>query len=155
MLTNHSAFEVFVLLAMALARISSLVAIALAVAVAVVSVNTSTVDVAELEWNIIRDGQNNLIVGERAKNDHLDYQENISVGASLIGKKVVVEKTFNVTKGHVITQIRALDQATDGTGATSVITAGGPERNSVTLRFKSQRFHGVYFVVQLYAKPGY
>ena len=94
-----------------------------------------------------------LVIGQRQYNDVLVYQENINEPASLIGQKVIKEQTFNAIKDHVITEVRALDQATDDTGATVTVTGGGPGQDFIKLRFKSQRFHGVYFTVQVYAKP--
>lgn len=98
---------------------------------------------------------NNLIVGKRQYNDKLIYQENINKKASIIGMKIILEKVINVPRDYVITEVRALDMMTDGTGAFVVVTGGGPGQESISLRFKSQRFHGIYFVVQVYAKPRY
>ncbi|XP_014213543.1 probable salivary secreted peptide [Copidosoma floridanum] len=98
------------------------------------------------------DTSNHLIVGHRESLDTLAHQENVSEWASLIGRIVEKTRTFNITNDYVITQIRALDRATDGTGANAVLVAGGPGSNFATLEFESQRFHGIYFTVQLYAK---
>ncbi|CAB0038880.1 unnamed protein product [Trichogramma brassicae] len=94
-----------------------------------------------------------LVIGERQYNDILVYSENIALQASVVGQKVVHEQTFSAINNHVITQVVAKDSANDGTGATVTVTGGGPGHDSITLRFKSQRFRGVYFTVQVFAKP--
>lgn len=95
---------------------------------------------------------NDLIVGSRTYDDQLVHEENIAIGASIIGKKVIHEQTIKVLTNHVITQVLALDQATGNTGAEVTVTKGGPGQDSITLRFKSQRFRGIYFNVKVYAK---
>ena len=102
--------------------------------------------------NFVESDSHHLIIGKKQPNDDLVYQETIGISASLIGKKVTLEKTFNAILNHVITQVRAIDIKSDGTGAYAMATAGGPGHQSVTLRFESQRFHGIYFIVQLFAK---
>ncbi|XP_014238050.1 probable salivary secreted peptide [Trichogramma pretiosum] len=94
-----------------------------------------------------------LVIGERQYNDILVYSENIALQASVVGQKIVHEQTFNAINNHVITQVVAKDSADDGTGATVTVTGGGPGQDHITLRFKSQRFRGVYFTVQVFAKP--
>ncbi|XP_003424275.1 probable salivary secreted peptide [Nasonia vitripennis] len=125
--------------------------------IAVAAASTADFSIrASLEKQVAaRDESNNLIVGKRHPNDKLMYQENINKRANIVGKKTIYEEVINVPRDHVITAVRALDMMTDGTGAFVVVTGGGPGQESVSLRFKSQRFHGIYFIVQVYAKPRY
>jgi FlaG/FlaF family flagellin (archaellin) len=96
----------------------------------------------------------NLIIGSRQPGDRLVYQENISKESQWL-QIVEVQKTFNVSYYSRITQVRALDQKTNGNGATATCLANGPGFNNVTLKFKSKRGHGIRFVVELYTKPWY
>lgn len=94
----------------------------------------------------------NLIVGYRMPGDRLVFREGIVKNSSWM-KIVIIEKTFNATKYDRITMLRALDQKTNGNGAYASILRGGPGHNNVTMKFKSQRGHGINFVVELYARP--
>ncbi|KAJ8668350.1 hypothetical protein QAD02_010013 [Eretmocerus hayati] len=94
-----------------------------------------------------------LVVGERQLGDKLERSETVSEEYNIFGKKVIVEKWFNVTTpGHVITQVIATNQVTDGTGAEVTLYGGGPNNPGVKLRFKSQRWHGVYYKVEIYGQ---
>ncbi|XP_063995091.1 probable salivary secreted peptide [Diachasmimorpha longicaudata] len=93
-----------------------------------------------------------LIVGRRLSGDSVTYQENI-VKSSKLWQIVTVQKTFYAARNERITQVVALDQKTNGNGAYASIVEGGPGRNDVTIRFKSQRGHGINFIVQLYSRP--
>ncbi|XP_043461987.1 probable salivary secreted peptide [Leptopilina heterotoma] len=92
-----------------------------------------------------------LIVGSRLAGDKLVLRQNIQKNSSWM-QVVVVEKTFNTTQFQRITQIAALDQKTNGNGAYASLTKGGPGTDKVTLKFKSQRGHGINFIVELYAR---
>ncbi|EFN76403.1 probable salivary secreted peptide [Harpegnathos saltator] len=92
-----------------------------------------------------------LIVGYRMPGDRLVYKENIVKESSWM-RVITVEKTFNVTKYERITLLQALDQKTNGNGAHASILQGGPGHSNVTLKFKSERGHGINFVVELYAR---
>ncbi|XP_011308427.1 probable salivary secreted peptide [Fopius arisanus] len=94
----------------------------------------------------------NLIVGSRLPGDRITYQENI-VKSSKLWQITTVEKTFYAAKNERITQVYALDQKTNGNGAYARITKGGPGLNNVTIKFKSQRNHGINFLVQIYSRP--
>ncbi|CAK9819026.1 Probable salivary secreted peptide [Anthophora plagiata] len=93
----------------------------------------------------------NLIIGYRLPGDRLVLSQNV-VKPSAWMRVVVEEKTFNVSKWERITMVRALDQKTNGNGAYASILNGGPGSNNVTIRFKSQRGHGINFVVELYSR---
>ncbi|XP_076236329.1 putative salivary secreted peptide [Calliopsis andreniformis] len=94
----------------------------------------------------------NLIVGFRQVGDRLVLRENIVKNSSWM-RIVTVEKTFNTSRFDRITMIQALDQKTNGNGAYASVLSGGPGYSSVNMRFKSQRSHGINFVVELYARP--
>ncbi|XP_014237974.1 probable salivary secreted peptide [Trichogramma pretiosum] len=96
----------------------------------------------------------NLIMGVRQPGDRLIYQESV-VKPSKFLQVIQVEKSFNVSNGYYLTQIRAMDQKTNGNGAFATRVRGGPGYNNVTLSFKSQRGHGINFLVQLYARSRY
>lgn len=93
----------------------------------------------------------NLTVGFRQPGDRIVFRESIIKNASWM-KIQIVEKTFNISKWERITMVQALDQKIDGTGAYASILKGGPGYSNVTMRFKSQRGHGIKFIVQLYAR---
>ena len=103
--------------------------------------------------NFAKNESHNLVVGSRQYNDKLIYEENISESYQISGKKKIITRTIKAPANYVITQVRALDQITDGTGAEPTVTGGGPGLNQVSLRFKSQRWHGIYFRLEVYAKP--
>lgn len=94
----------------------------------------------------------NLIVGSRMAGDRLSLKENIVKNSSWM-QIVTVQKTFNVSPWERITQVQALDQKTNGNGAFASILNGGPGFSNVTLKFKSQRGHGINFVVQIFSRP--
>ena len=104
-------------------------------------------------WNSPKAGNNShhLIVGSRLPGDKLLVQENI-VKTSKWLQIVTVEKSFNTTRYDVITEVEALDQKTNGNGAYASVLSGGPGYQTVRLRFKSQRGHGINFVVKIYGR---
>ena len=58
-------------------------------------------------------------------NDRLVHEENV-VGSSKFIRKVIVEKTFNTINNEVITQIRTIDEKTNGNGAFLTLIKNGP-----------------------------
>ena len=94
----------------------------------------------------------NVTIGHREPNDYLVHQENIVESSSIL-RVLEIEKTFNTTNNDIITQILAIDQKTNGNGAYASLVKNGPGFSSATLKFTSQRGHGINFVVQVFAKP--
>ncbi|KAK0168625.1 hypothetical protein PV327_002403 [Microctonus hyperodae] len=92
-----------------------------------------------------------LIAGSRLPGDRLLLQQYIVKSSSWM-QITTVEKSFNVSRYEKITQIQALDQKNDGTGAYPSIIRGGPGTSNVTIKFKSQRSKGINFVVLIYAR---
>ncbi|KAG7206235.1 hypothetical protein KM043_003627 [Ampulex compressa] len=97
------------------------------------------------------DKSHHLVVGSRLPGDKLSMKENIVKSSSWL-RIVTVEKTFYVQTHERITQVQALDQKTNGNGAYASLVGGGPGHNFVTLRFKSQRSHGINFVVEIFSR---
>ena len=93
----------------------------------------------------------NLVVGYRMPGDRLVLRQNVIKNSSW-GRIVVEERTFNVSKWERITMVQALDQKTNGNGAYASITNGGPGNQNVTIRLKSQRGHGINFIIELYSR---
>ena len=98
------------------------------------------------------DNSHNLVVGYRLPGDKLVLSQNVIKNSSWM-RVVVVEQTFSLSEFDRITLLQALDQKTNGNGAYASILGGGPGSNNVTMRFKSQRGHGINFVVELYSRP--
>ncbi|KAJ8668348.1 hypothetical protein QAD02_010011 [Eretmocerus hayati] len=96
--------------------------------------------------------QHNLEVGAHQPGDRLVTTDEVRIDANLI-KKVVEEREFLVPRGYVITMVKATNLSSDDTGAEVVMLGGGPGSDRVRLRFKSQRFEGVYHRVDIFAKP--
>lgn len=94
---------------------------------------------------------NNLSLGDRVIGDQLLLQTSVEEEYKFL-QKVSLEKTFSTTGGTKITRVEALDRKTDGTGAYVTVLGGGVGENYVSLRFKSQRNHGIHFVVNLYGR---
>ncbi|XP_057323421.1 probable salivary secreted peptide [Microplitis mediator] len=92
-----------------------------------------------------------LIAGSRLPGDRLFFQEYIVKASSWL-QVVSLEKTFSVGNFNRITQLQALDQKTNGNGAYAKIVKGGPGTSNVTIKFKSQRSHGINFRVLLFAR---
>ncbi|XP_046604699.1 probable salivary secreted peptide [Neodiprion virginianus] len=92
-----------------------------------------------------------LIVGTRLFADRLLSQQVVRKSSSWL-QIVTKEVTFHTLNRENITQVKALDQKTNGNGAYASITYGGPGNRNVTLRFKSQRGHGINFVVEIYGR---
>ncbi|XP_003425836.1 probable salivary secreted peptide [Nasonia vitripennis] len=126
----------------------SLVAIVLVVAA---TVSSSPVPLEKVEVFT----SNDLVVGSRQARDSLVYTESITEKFLVSGKKLIITRNIQVPNGYVITQVRATDKAADGTGAEATVIGGGPDMEFISLRFKSQRWRGIYFDIQVYAKPRY
>ncbi|KAG7206236.1 hypothetical protein KM043_003628 [Ampulex compressa] len=93
----------------------------------------------------------NLIIGARVPGDRLVLSD-IVVKPSAWMKVQVAQKVFQIARYQRITQIKALDQKTNGNGAYASIVRGGLGHSNVTMKFKSQRGHGINFRVELYGK---
>ncbi|XP_078051633.1 putative salivary secreted peptide [Augochlora pura] len=93
-----------------------------------------------------------LIVGYRVPGDRVIIRENLVVPSSPLQVKSIT-KVYNTTsQWEKITLVEALDQKTNGNGAYASLLNGGPGHNNVTLKFKSQRGHGINFLVVIYAR---
>ncbi|XP_076277362.1 putative salivary secreted peptide [Lasioglossum baleicum] len=93
-----------------------------------------------------------LIVGSRVPGDRLVLRQSVIEKSSWM-QVISITRRFNTTRTwEKITQVRALDQKTNGNGAYASLLSGGPGFNNVTLKFKSQRGHGINFIVELYAR---
>lgn len=93
-----------------------------------------------------------LVVGFRMPGDRLVLRSSVVKNSAWL-QIVTEERTFNTSRWERITMIRALDQKNNGNGAYASLTRGGPGNQNVTLRFKSQRGHGINFIVELYSRP--
>ncbi|CAK9826229.1 Probable salivary secreted peptide [Anthophora retusa] len=121
------------------------------VATAVIATEVSSVPQGGKYAANSSNASHNLIIGYRLPGDRLVLSQNV-VKPSAWMRVVTEEKTFNVSKWERITMVRALDQKTNGNGAYASILNGGPGSSNVTIRFKSQRGHGINFVVELYSR---
>ncbi|KOX73822.1 putative salivary secreted peptide [Melipona quadrifasciata] len=93
-----------------------------------------------------------LIIGYRMPGDRLGMKNRVTKKSSWM-QIVTEQRTFNVSRWDRITLVQALDQKTNGNGAYASVLNGGPGHQNVTIRFKSQRGHGIDFIVELYARP--
>lgn len=125
--------------------ILSAFAIALAAVCAIAPIGVNAADARA------PNNSHHLVVGSRLPGDQLILTENIVKNSKWL-QIVTVEKTFTAPKYQIITQVSALDQKTNGNGAHASLLKGGPGHNNVTLKFKSQRGHGINFKVQIYAR---
>ncbi|XP_053981994.1 probable salivary secreted peptide [Hylaeus volcanicus] len=124
------------------------------VLLAVVALAVLTTEVSSAALQVYGSGLNkshNLLLGVRKPGDRLVLRQNVVKNSSFM-QIVVDEKSFNTPMYEQITAIQVLDQKTDGNGAYASIVSGGPGSNSVSLRFKSQRGHGINFIVEVYAR---
>ncbi|XP_003426707.1 probable salivary secreted peptide [Nasonia vitripennis] len=131
----------------------SLVAVALVIAAITVSSSPISSEEDYSPETFAVNKSNHLVVGNRQYGDKIIYSENIEEKFLITGKKLILNRTILAPNNYVITQVRALDKITDGTGAEPIVTGGGPDLTWVSLRFKSQRWHGIYFIVEVYARP--
>ncbi|XP_076675820.1 putative salivary secreted peptide [Andrena cerasifolii] len=99
-----------------------------------------------------KDSSHDLVVGYRLPGDRLVLRQSVIKNSSWM-RVVVVEKSFSISEFDRITLLQALDQKTNGNGAYASILEGGPGHSNVTMRFKSQRGHGINFIVELYSRP--
>jgi len=111
----------------------------------------STIPASEAFTYAASNKSHHLIVGYRAPGDRLVLRENIVKNSGWM-KVQVIEKTFNVSRFERITMVEALDQKTNGNGAYASILNGGPGHSNVTMKFKSQRGHGINFIVNIYGR---
>ncbi|XP_020279951.1 probable salivary secreted peptide [Pseudomyrmex gracilis] len=119
---------------------------------ALVAVSTiPTVNGTDNSYAAPANKSHHLIVGYRMPGDRLVLRQNIVKNSSWM-KVQTVEKTFNASQWERITLLRALDQKTNGNGAYASIVRGGPGHSNVTIKFKSQRGHGINFIVELHAR---
>ncbi|CAD1479707.1 unnamed protein product [Heterotrigona itama] len=121
------------------------------VAVAAIFTEVSSVPQVALYANN-SNKSHNLIIGYRMPGDRLVVRSRVVKNSSWM-QIVTDTKTFNTTRWDRITLVQALDQKTNGNGAYASILNGGPGHQNVTIRFKSQRSHGIDFIVELYARP--
>jgi len=125
--------------------------IGLAVLVAAL-LTVSTIPASEaFTYAAANNKSHHLIVGYRAPGDRLVLKEYIIKNSSWM-KVQSIQKTFNVSRYEHITMVEALDQKTNGNGAYASILNGGPGHSNVTMKFKSQRGHGINFIVNIYAR---
>jgi hypothetical protein len=95
---------------------------------------------------------NDLTVGAREPGDFLLQREHVEKEESYLGKVVTVTKTLPGDGVSRITQIKALDQHQNGYGAHASIIAGGIGQSYVTIKFESERFRSIDFIIDLYGK---
>ncbi|XP_063984391.1 probable salivary secreted peptide [Diachasmimorpha longicaudata] len=93
----------------------------------------------------------NMIAGSRLPGDRLVHSEYV-IKKSSLWQVTSLEKIFSAPKSEMITQVVARDLTTDGTGAYAKIVRGGPGRHNVTIKFKSQRNHGIKFQIEIYSR---
>ncbi|XP_046826488.1 probable salivary secreted peptide [Vespa crabro] len=125
-----------------------LMVIVVAMAVVVIAgVESEYVPRAHLEEYAAK--SHNLTIGYRKPGDRKVHTQNIVKKSSWM-RIVTAEVTINTTA--IINMVGVYDQKTDGTGAYPSVLKGGPGNRNVTLRFKSQRGHGINFVVEVYAR---
>lgn len=98
-----------------------------------------------------RNISHNFIIGSRRPGDRLVMQQNITASAATF-QIVTRSVQFLVQGGKNITQVTALDQKVDGTGAYVTLKNGGVGKRNITLRFKSQRSRGINFIVKIFAR---
>lgn len=125
-----------------------IIGLAVLIAATLLAVNTASANGA---YDYYANKSHNLTIGRRVPGDRLISRDTVYKASSWM-KVVIVEKTFNVSKWDQITMIEAIDQKTDGNGATASLLKGGLGFSNCTMRFKSQRGHGISFVVQLYGR---
>ncbi|XP_033212031.1 probable salivary secreted peptide [Belonocnema kinseyi] len=92
-----------------------------------------------------------LIVGYRVPGDWLLEKDDVLREKQFL-QVVTLTKTFTGNGKSVITQIKALDQKTNGNGAYATVISGGVDQSYVTIKFKSQRNHGIRFKVEIYGQ---
>lgn len=94
----------------------------------------------------------NLTIGQRLPGDYKFLTANVVKKSSFM-QVTTIERTFSVRDRYgIITKIELIDQKTDGTGAEATLLKGGPGFRNATIKFKSQRNHGINFVCNLYAR---
>ncbi|KAJ8668276.1 hypothetical protein QAD02_009939 [Eretmocerus hayati] len=91
-----------------------------------------------------------LVIGQRQEGDQFMYQTDV-IKPWKSFRVVVVEETFSVDERDNITLVRVLDKFTDGHGANPELIGGGPGFNNVAIRFTSQSWYGIDFLVEIYA----
>ncbi|XP_043252841.1 probable salivary secreted peptide [Colletes gigas] len=93
----------------------------------------------------------NLVIGYRMPGDRLVLRQSVVKNSSWM-QIVTDQKSVSVSKFYRISMINARDMKTDGNGAFATLVSGGLGFNNATLRFKSQRGHGINFVLEVYAR---
>ncbi|XP_046735893.1 probable salivary secreted peptide [Diprion similis] len=121
------------------------------VATASVSFGPNAVPFAYQGKALPANASHNLILGERKFGDRLLIRQAV-VKSSAWLQIVKEDVTFHTLNRENITQVKALDQKTNGNGAYPSITYGGPANHNVTIHFKSQRGHGINFIVEIYGR---
>ncbi|XP_076642146.1 putative salivary secreted peptide [Halictus rubicundus] len=123
-------------------------------AIAVIAVIIGEVTSVPQYNNYASNGTNkshNLVIGYRQGGDRLVLRQSVIKKSAWLQVQSI-QKSFNTSQWERITMVKALDQKTNGNGAYASLLGGGPGYNNVVLKFKSQRGHGINFIVELYAR---
>ncbi|XP_014240009.1 probable salivary secreted peptide [Cimex lectularius] len=105
-------------------------------------------------------GQNqshNAFFGQRQLGDRLLFTNHPKVDYKL-WRVVTYDVDYKIpptTPNYVISYVEALDQFTDHNGGCAMLQSGGVGSDYVKLHLKSQRNHGLDFVVRVYAAKRY
>ncbi|KAG4069467.1 hypothetical protein HA402_001766 [Bradysia odoriphaga] len=96
----------------------------------------------------------NAFWGAPAWNDTRIFYQHVNVSSSFL--QVITRDVAFPSAGYVnnrrITAIRAFDQKTNGNGAFATIKSGGINATSTVVNFKSQRSHGINFILEIYVR---
>lgn len=92
-----------------------------------------------------------FILGSRLSGDRLVIQKTVYRTAKK-WKSITLKESFNATKHVRITQVAAFDQKRNGKAAVVKLVKGGPGKQNVTLKFKSHRGYGIYYIVRVYGR---
>lgn len=101
-----------------------------------------------LAVTLVAASEKDLFIGNPGTG-RLIRRDDVKVSETVLGK-AKISKTFGIEGYNKITQIKALDQHTNGHGATVTVTAGGIDSAYVTLKFESEPFRSIDYVVEIY-----
>lgn len=102
----------------------------------------------------ISNADRDLVIGDRQSGDNLIEQRQVEKDAWPF---MIVEKTETIMGdgNSVITRVEIIDTKKQETSAKAAILSGGPGMSYVTVKFESERGHGIHYIIKVYGKRGY
>nr|ABQ18257.1 unknown [Lygus lineolaris] len=98
-----------------------------------------------------RNKSHNAFIGSRHWDDKLLFMDHPKKESKWL-RTVSADVATGNLRG-IINYIEVLDQKTNGNGGCAYLTSGGAGTNNVAFHIKSQRSHGLDFIIRAWGRP--